>query len=159
VIKTRLRYCVFDPDPRGNPRYYVRKPDFKKIRIREDFEGPDGNIRPEFMRAYFAALESLEGNAPSPPATPREKTFYWLVDQYYRSDEFKRFDVLTQNDKRGVFNRFCESAGNLPFDAFRAEDVERSRDKRSATPGAADKLVKYLRSLFQLGRSQKARKE
>jgi integrase len=79
----------------------------------------------------------------------REKTFYWLVDQYSRSDEFKRFDVLTQNDKRGVLNRFCKTAGDLPYDAYRTEDVERSRDKRSATPGAADKLVKYLRSLFK----------
>jgi site-specific recombinase XerD len=124
-------------------------PGYKKVRIREAFEGPDGNIRPEFMRAYFAVLEGLESNAPTPPAASRKKTFYWLVDQYCRSEEFKRFDVLTQKDKRGVLNRFCESAGNLPFDAFRTEDVERSRDKRSATPGAADKLVKYLRSLFK----------
>ncbi|MFK4718907.1 site-specific recombinase XerD [Bradyrhizobium niftali] len=104
---------------------------------------------PEFMQAYFAALDSLSKKAAAPPSTPREKTFYWLVDQYCRSEEFKRFDVLTQNDKRGVLNRFCESAGNLPYEAFRTEDVERSRDKRSATPGAADKLVKYLRSLFK----------
>ncbi|MCP2207750.1 tyrosine-type recombinase/integrase [Bradyrhizobium diazoefficiens] len=149
MIKTRLRYCVYDPDPRGNPRYYVRKPGFKKVRIREVFEDRNGNISPEFMLAYFAALDGLSKKAAAPPSTPREKTFYWLVDQYCRSEEFKRFDVLTQNDKRGVLNRFCESAGNLPYEAFRTEDVERSRDKRSATPGAADKLVKYLRSLFK----------
>lgn len=38
MIKTRLRYCVFDPDPNGNARYYVRKPGRAKIRIREPFE-------------------------------------------------------------------------------------------------------------------------
>ncbi|MDE5454022.1 tyrosine-type recombinase/integrase [Bradyrhizobium sp. CSA112] len=149
MIKTRLRYCVFDPDRRGNPRYYIRKPGSKKIRIREIFEDSNGNIRPEFMQAYFAALESVSNVPRSLQAPPREKTFYWLVDQYYRSEEFKRFDILTQNDKRGVLNRFCESAGNHPYDAYRTEDVERSRDKRSATPGAADKLVKYLRPLFK----------
>jgi len=148
VIKTRLRYCVFDPDPRGNCRYYVRKPGFKKVRIREDFEDRDGNIRPEFMRAYFAALDGLENKAPSPPATPREKTFYWLIDQYYRSSKFKGFDRLTQADKRGVLNRYCETAGNLPYASCRKEDIEASQDKRRQTPGAADKLVKYLRSLF-----------
>jgi site-specific recombinase XerD len=148
MIETRLKYCVYDPDPRGNPRYYVRKPGHKKIRIREIFEDREGRITPEFMKAYFGALEALDGKRP-PPKTPREKTFHWLVDQYYRSEEFKRFDVLTQNDKRSVLNRFCETAGNLPYGAFRREDVERSRDKRSATPGAADKLVKYLRSLFK----------
>ncbi|ODM76723.1 hypothetical protein A6X20_29155 [Bradyrhizobium elkanii] len=79
----------------------------------------------------------------------RERTFYRLVDQYYRSEEFKRLDVLTQNDKRGVLNRLCKTAGDLPFDVYRTEDVELSRDKRSETPGAADRLVKYLRSLFK----------
>ena len=51
MIKTRLRHCVFDPIPGGNPRYYVRKPGFKKVRIREVFEDRAGNITREFMRA------------------------------------------------------------------------------------------------------------
>ncbi len=148
MIKTRLRYCVFDPDPNGNARYYVRKPGRAKIRIREPFEDHSGNITAEFMTAYFDALASLDGATP-PPKMPREKTFYWLVDQYFRSAEFARYDELTKADKRGVLNRYCDTAGDLPFAALRKEDVERSRDKRSATPGAADKLVKYLRVLFK----------
>lgn len=148
MIKTRLKYCVYDPDPNGNERYYVRRPRRPKIRIRETFEDAGGNITPEFMKAYFEALAVLEGRAPIAPATPREKTFYWLVDQYFRSEVFKRYDRLTQVDKRSVLNRYCETAGSLPYSALRREDVERSRDKRSSTPGAADKLVKYLRALF-----------
>jgi integrase len=146
VIKTRLRYCVFDPDPNGNDRYYVRKPGRPKIRIRESFEDAKGNITLEFMRAYFDALAVLDGTKAT-PKTPREKTFFWLVDQYYRSTPFQKYDDLTKADKRGVLNRFCEGgAGDLPYAAYRKEDVERSRDKR--TPGAADKLVKYLRVMF-----------
>jgi site-specific recombinase XerD len=149
LIKTRLKFCVFDPDPNGNVRYYVRKPNRKKIRIRESFEDATGTITPEFMKAYFDALAALDGVKPA-PKLPREKTFYWLVDQYTRSAEFARYDELTtQPDKRGVLNRFCETAGELPYAAYRQEDVERSRDKRSSTPGAADKLVKYLRVMFK----------
>jgi site-specific recombinase XerD len=148
MMKTRLKYCVFDPDPRGNERYYVRKPGRRKIRIREPFDDHTGKITPEFMAAYWKALDILNGKAPTPPALPREKTFYWLVDKYFKSEEFKRFDRLTQVDKRSVLNRLCETAGSLPYAALRTEDVEASRDKRAATPGAADKLVKYLRSLF-----------
>jgi site-specific recombinase XerD len=152
MIKTRLRYCVFDPDPNGNPRYYVRKPGRKKIRIREPFEDISGNITPEFMKAYFAALATLDG-AKVTPKTPREKTFSWLVHEYLRSEEFnvlERYDESTKADKRGVLNRFCATAaGELPYAAYRKEDVERSRDKRSSTPGAADKLVKYLRVMFK----------
>lgn len=149
MIKTRLKYCVFDPDPNGNDRYYVRKPGCRKIRIREPFADGQGNVTPEFMAAYWMALGAIDARPAAPPALPREKTFYWLVDQYYRSETFKNFDALTQADKRGVLNRYCETAGPLPFAALRREDVEASRDKRSATPGAADKLVKYLRALFK----------
>lgn len=148
MIKTRLKYCLFDPDRNGNDRYYLRKPGHKKIRIYETFADANGNVTPEFMTAYWKALEHVDGKAPAPPQAPREKTFYWLVDRYYRSEEFKRFDSMTQKDKRSVLNRFCETAGKLPYASLRKEDVEKSRDKRSATPGAADKLVKYLRSLF-----------
>lgn len=148
MIKTRLRYCVFDPDPNGNARYYVRKPGRPKIRIREAFEGDDGNITLQFMQAYCDALAALDG-AKLLPKTPREKTFLWLVDQYLRSPEFARYDELTKTDKRSVLNRFCATAGDLPYAALRKEDVERSRDKRSSTPGAADKLVKYLRVMFK----------
>lgn len=155
MINTRLKYCVFDPDPNGNPRYYVRKPGRTKIRIRESFEGPDGRITEAFMKAYFTALAAIDGKTPATATPPRDKTFNWLVDQYYRSPEFGRFDPLTQADKRSVLNRFCATAGDLPYAAFRRDDVERSRDKRSATPGAADKLVKYLRSMFNWAVSKK----
>jgi len=148
MMKTRLKYCVFDPDPNGNDRYYVRKSGRRKIRIREPFEDRAGNITPEFMTAYWKALDVLDGKLPVSPALPREKTFFWLVDQYFKSEEFKRFDHLTRTDKRSVLNRYCETGGPLPYTAMRTQDVEASRDKRKATPGAADKLVKYLRSLF-----------
>jgi integrase len=147
VIKTRLKYCIFDPDPNGNERYYVRKPGHRKIRIKEMFQDSEGRITPAFMKAYFGAMEALDGKRAA-PKTPREKTFYWLVDQYYRSSKFKNFDPLTQADKRSVLNRYCETAGELPYASCRKDDVEASQDKRRETPGAADKLVKYLRSLF-----------
>jgi integrase len=148
MIKTRLKHCVFDPDPNGNPRYYVRKPGHKKIRIRAKFESADGHISADFMKAYFEALETLDGKTADLPKAPREKTFAWFVDQYYRSDLFKRFDPATQADKKSVLNRYANAIAKLPYDKLRKEDIERSRDKREATPGAADKLVKYLRALY-----------
>lgn len=146
MIKTRLKYCIFDPDHRGNPRFYVRVPGHKKVRIGATYDEATG-ITPEFMKAYFEALDVVEGKV-SAPEVSREQTFYWLVDTYYRSAEFKAFDRLTQADKRSVLGRFCQTAGNLPFAAYRQQDVEASRDKRNDTPAAADKLVKYLRSMF-----------
>ena len=88
MIKTRLKYCIFDPDPNGNDRYYVRKPGHRKIRIKETFQDSDGRITPTFMKAYFEALEALDGKRAA-PKIPREKTFNWLAGQYYRSPKFK----------------------------------------------------------------------
>ena len=61
MIKTTLKGCVYDPDPNGNERYYVRKTGHKKIRIRETFKDSRGQITQEFMNAYFEALEVLSG--------------------------------------------------------------------------------------------------
>jgi integrase len=148
MIKTPHKYLVCDPDRHGNDRYYVRKPGHRKIRIRETYKGSDGNVTSAFMAAYFKALDTLEGRRET-PKTPGEKTFDWLVDQYFKSAKFKNFDPSTQADKRSVLNRFCRTAGNLPYVAFRKKDVEASQEKRRDTPAAADKLVKHLRALFE----------
>lgn len=145
MIKTRLRYCVFDPDPNGNDRYYVRKPGQKKIRIRERFEDENGNISKEFMAAYWAALASKPDTAVK---VIREETFNWLVDQYYRHEAFTGLDKGTQKARRSILDRFCDTAGDLPFKKYRREDLIRSRDKRRETPAAADVFVKTLRRLF-----------
>ncbi|WP_446982349.1 tyrosine-type recombinase/integrase [Rhizobium leguminosarum] len=88
-------------------------------------------------------------------STPREETFSWLCDQYFRSETFKRFDRATQRDKRSVLNRFCEAAGDLPYGKYYKEDMEASQSKRRETPGAADKLVKVIKALFNWAMNQK----
>jgi hypothetical protein len=72
VIETRLKYCIFDPDPNGNERYYVRKPGHRKIRIRETFKDVEGRITPAFMKAYFEALEALDGKRAAPQNSARD---------------------------------------------------------------------------------------
>lgn len=159
-MKTELRYLTPDPDPRGNMRYYVRlkvNGRHRKVRIRATFKDAGGNITQEFMAEYWAALAALRGTAAAEvhPAPPREETFAWFIDQYYRSAKFKGFDKATQKDKASVLDRFCEAAGALPYRKFRKEDMERSQLKRAETPGAADKLVKVMRALFNWGMTQK----
>lgn len=160
-MKTELRYLVHDPDERGNDRYYVRMKiggRFRKKRIRQQFRDAAGNITQDFMVAYWAAMAELRGDAaaaPAPEPVPRQDTFNWLFDQYFRSAAFKRFDPATQKDKRSVLGRFAETAGELPYKKYRQEDMARSQAARAATPGAADKLVKVLRAVFNWAISQK----
>lgn len=160
-MKTELRFLVHDPDERGNDRYYVRLKvgqRFRKLRIRQPFKDAAGEITQDFMVAYWAALADLRGEAASAPAAEpvaRQDTFNWLFDQYYRSPIFMKFDPATQKDKRSVLGRFAEAAGELPYKKYRREDMERSQHARAATPGAADKLVKVLRAVFNWAMAQK----
>ncbi|WP_234905822.1 tyrosine-type recombinase/integrase [Affinirhizobium pseudoryzae] len=148
---------MHDPDEKGRDRFYVRLKiggRFQKKRIRQPFKDAAGEITQDFMLAYFAAITELRGDAAgeeaAKPKAPviREETFNWLFDQYYRSPEFMRLDKATQKDKRSVLSRFAEKAGDHPYKKYRREDMERSQLARKDTPGAADKLVKVLRAVF-----------
>lgn len=155
-MKTELRYLVHDPDKRGNDRYYVRLKGRPKKRIRQQFMDAAGNITQEFMVAYWAAISDIRAEAPEvKKPVLREETFNWLFDQYFRSSTFIRFDPATQKDKRSVLSRFAETAGELPYKKYRREDMEKSQRARAATPGAADKLVKVLRAVFNWAGKQK----
>lgn len=54
----------------------------------------------------------------------------------------------TKKDKRSVYERYCATVGHLPFKKLRKADIVASQMKRVATPGAADKFVKYIKTLF-----------
>jgi len=148
MIKTRLKYCVYDPDRFGNDRYYIRKPGHKKVRIRETFEDGQGNITEAFFAAYRAALAAMDAVPLAKKEPLREDTFEWLVNQYYRSAKFQKLGKSTQREKRSVLDRYCETAGARPYKAMQKDDVEKSQAKRKDTPGAADNLVKVLRAMF-----------
>ncbi|MVA36110.1 tyrosine-type recombinase/integrase [Agrobacterium vitis] len=153
-METRLRYCLNDPDRKGRDRFYVRWSG-RKIRIREPFMDDRGEITKPFMDAYWAALDELRGKAAIKVRAelPREDTWDWLCDQYFRSGKFKSYDPATQRDKRNVLGRFCQGAGKLPYKKFRREDMEASQRKRTA--GAGDKLVKVIRALFTWAMDQR----
>lgn len=159
-MKIKLRYLVYDPDRAGNDRYYVRlkvggRP--VKKRLLQPPLNANGDITQAFMDEYWAALAELRGEAAAAPKEtppPRHETFDWLFDQYFRSTAFKRMDPATQADKRSVLNRFAETAGTLPYKKYRKEDMERSQLARKATPGAADKLVKVLKAVFNWAMKQ-----
>lgn len=141
----KFRYLVSDTDRHGNVRWYVRAPGRKKVRIRATLN-EDGTASNAFIEEYQAALRVDE----QLPKISRvaEGTFQHALTLYYQSSIFTNYDEATQRDKRGVLNRYARSAGPISLKAFRKQDIEASRDKRKATPAAADKLVKYTRTFF-----------
>lgn len=153
--RSGLKYLTPDPDRFGNERYYVRKKGRPKIRIKAKYKDAKGNIAPAFMAEYLAALAFLDNPQPPAPVQElKEDTFDWFVNQYFLSPEFARFDPATRKDKRSVLLRFCETAGPLPYKKYRSQDMRASQMKRRDKPGAADKLVKVLRALYNWGMKQ-----
>lgn len=154
MTQSRLKFVSPDRDRNGNIRYYVRRCGKPKIRIKEPFEDENGCITEAFMAAYRLAIS---GKVPSQskPRRKIERSFNWLVDKYYRSDEWSSLAPETQNLKKSILDKFLESAGELPFEMYRNEDLIKSRDKRKDTPAAADNLVKTIRRLFNWAIEQK----
>lgn len=145
---TPFRYCSRDVDRFGNARYYIRIPGLPKYRMTSPYVDDQGNITAAFAEEYHRVIAGDRGSKPLPPLRVQEGTVRWLVETYYRSKLFQTYSAATKNDKKSVLNRYCELVGNLPFKKMRKSDVEASQMKRSHTPGAADKLVKYLKALF-----------
>jgi integrase len=148
IKKPQLKFLSADYDRHGNVRVYVRKPGQRKHRIYSQAFDENGAVAVAFMNEYWAALDSPSNRTRATITPLAEGTFGWLIQQYFNSAKFKNFEDATKRDKRSVLGRFCQTAGDIPYRQFRQDDVERSQAKRAATPGAADKLVKYLRALF-----------
>ncbi len=148
VPTIRVKYVVEDKDRHGNVRLYLRKPGLAKTRL----PGPVGS--PEFWAAYHKALAAPP--VPVRPSGPLPGSIRWLVQEYYKTPEFKRLDAKTRRVRVAAFERFCAyvpEGGTVPdgdraFAEMRAKHVRARRDLLDKTPGTANNLVKFLRVLF-----------
>ncbi len=121
-----------------------------KYRMRSPYLDENGNVTEAFAVEYHRVMAGNVDRPKDKRADERKPgTIGWLFEQYQRSENFLDSKPSTQRDKRSVLGRYCETVGNLPFQKLRKKDVKASRQKRRETPGAADKLVKYLKSLFE----------
>lgn len=143
-----FRYCNRDVDRFGNERYYIRIPGLPKYRMTSPYLDDNGSVTVAFAEEYHRVMAGDRGDKPLPLQRLQPGTVRWLVENYYRSKLFQTYSSATQKDKKCVLNRYCEIVGDLPFKKMRKSDIEASQMKRRSTPGAADKLVKYLKALF-----------
>lgn len=143
----RYKYLVRDTAKSGQVRYYVRRAGFPKIRI----NGEPGSA--PFMRAYHDAIAAMEGQPVALPSarsvrTVRKDSFEWLVNLYYQSPVFQGHAPSTQNKRRGILRRICEEHGHRSKDIPQAA-IRAGRDKRGATPAAANNYLKALKAVFR----------
>lgn len=154
MVNARLKYVVADIDRHGNVRYYFRKRGVNKIRL----PGKPGEAA--FMAAYQAARDGRPiiqaSEALSLQRSPG--TLEWLCNSYFRSIEFDRLSKYTRRDRRNIFNATCAEPlspsdgtrlGDLPFAMMTEASIRMLRNRKKATPAAANNWLSAMNVLFK----------
>jgi len=148
----RLPYLVQDLDRHGNVRLYLRKTGLRKIRIREPINSP------RFLAVYQEALRKID----TPSLQGKEKdpntgTLGWLFNEFEHSFAFKKVGPRQQRVRHliheSILNESPSAGSSLkfrgcPIGSFKQDNVRDLRDRKSATPGAANTRLSCLRVIF-----------
>ena len=139
----KLRYVDRFKDRQGQWRYYFRRGKGARIAL----QGKAGT--PEFMAAYQGALELSEHKA-EPKLRGASGTFDRLVQDYYVSPDYLRLTEHTRHVYRLVIERLLrdENIGHRLVKQMTRKHVVQMVGKRSATPGAANDVLKKIKILM-----------
>ena len=120
------------------PVWYFRRGKGRRVRIPGEF----GSV--EFNAAYDAALNGAR------PARPghAQGTYSAALRAYYASQTWAALRPATQRMKRHVLNGVDSKLGESKLKDWKRGDIAAGRDKRAATPAAAEMFVKSMRSFF-----------
>jgi integrase len=102
-----------------------------------------------FMRQHAAALDGVKARANEIGAGRTVPgSFDALVVSYYRSPDFHRLKPNTQVTRRSIIERFRSVHGHKPLNRLERKNINDIIGARSATPEAANTLLKTLRILL-----------
>jgi integrase len=144
-----LEYTCSDTDARGNTRWYFRRGG-QKVRL-----NPRGVEigSAEFFDRYNRALAGALKAKPKREGL-QEGTFGHMIERYLASPEFNTLAVRTQAARRAVLLDLQAEHGTKPA-LMSADAVRAGRDKRSATPAAANNRVKVISALYSWAMARK----
>lgn len=142
-VTVRLKHVQVVKDRYGREHFYFRQPGLPRVALK----GSPGS--PEFIAAYQAAKVAA-------PLPPKEKplaggpgSIQTLVAEYYRSPRFLKTKASSQKTTRGILDRFAKAHGHRMVADLQPKHLVVIMGKMSATPSAANNLLKKLRALYQ----------
>lgn len=146
LMRKPPKYCHGFVDRHGRPRWYFRRPGYKRTPL------PGLPWSPEFMAAYEAAMAG-ESTARVEVGSDRTKpgSFSELVVAYYRSADFARLSDSTKTTYRGIIERLRADYGDMPIARLERHHVSAMIDRRAKTPAAANNALRILRMLMAFG--------
>lgn len=128
-------------DRHGKARFRLRRKGLPTVYL------PNLPGSPEFAQAY---AEALAGEPKRQIGAERTTpgTLNALAVVYLKSAEWKQLRPTTRATYGGIIERLRNDYGALPLRGFTRERLLAMRDKRAATPAAANNMIKVLRILF-----------
>lgn len=145
-----LPYLNRQPGRHDNGRvyYYVRVGKGPRIPIREEY-GTEA-----FLKAYTAAVAGGRGSSP-PPSRASRGTLRWLVDSWKRSSDWMSTEPATRKQRENILIHVLEKSGDRSVEEIDDADIRAGREKRMATPAAANNFLKTMRALFRWAKEEK----
>lgn len=129
-------------DRHGKPRYYLRRPGFKRVPL------PGLPWSPEFMTAYEAAMK---GSSRVEIGASRTKpgTVATAVVSYFNSWVFRNLAAETRRTRKNILERFRAEHGDKRITLLQPEHVKIMLAAKAGTPQAANNFLKTVRALMQ----------
>tara|TARA_E500000305_G_scaffold43336_1_gene33524 strand:+ start:13865 stop:14995 length:1131 start_codon:yes stop_codon:yes gene_type:complete len=148
MASVRYKFTMYDFDRHGRKRWYVRlvvngKNQKRRIHAQEGTE--------EWVAEYQRHLTELREDGKPRLARVEPYSLYWLINQYMASTEFTQAKPATQIQRRSILLNIAKEHGHRDCRTLPRETVEAGRDKRAKTPGAANNMIKVVKSLYAWG--------
>ncbi len=124
----------------GRTVWYFRRGKGPRTRLPGEYDSP------EFMAAYHAALAGTA--VKQVRATAKPNTLRWLVDRYRESSDFIRLAPSTKRVRERLLLRLCDASGDSPIERLTRAAILAGRERRAATPEAANTFIKTMRVLL-----------
>lgn len=141
-MKIRLQYVQAFSDRHGKPRYYFRRPGYKRIPL----PGSPGSA--EFMTAYHAALGGHEvERAPIGAGRSAAGTLSSAIAAYYCHPSFTTLATGTQKMRRAILESFRADHGERRLALLEQKHIATLLGAKKAF--AARNWLKTLRGLMQ----------
>lgn len=155
MSKVKFKYLHRNISRHGTERWYFRKPGQTMIRLPSPHD-------PKFLAEYHAALNGETVSAPEIVAPEKvvKNSFRDLWVQYASSPEYQSLSAATKDQRRRVMETILqeplaegrkETFAVAPVREITPRIIRILRDRKAATPEAANHRLKVLSGLFSWG--------
>jgi len=123
----------------GVVTWYVRRDHGARTRIKAEYGSK------EFWAEYRAALEG----APKPSKAAKAHTLAWGLARYRESSAWSTLSNATRRQSENIYRAVIKTAGDVLLRDITIDAVKAARERRAATPHAANNFLKSMRRFYK----------